>query len=44
MGKGVSSTVYKGKYRGQDVAIKLLRLENAERDLKDFKEELHILK
>lgn len=37
LGKGVSSTVYKGKHKDQEVALKVLRLENQQRDLEDFK-------
>jgi len=29
--------VYKGKYKGQVVALKVLRLESKQRDLDDFK-------
>jgi serine/threonine protein kinase len=37
LGKGVSSTVYKGKHKDKEVALKVLRLENQQRDLDDFK-------
>ncbi len=43
IGKGVSSTVYRGSYRGQTVAIKVLHLVH-ERDFKDFKEEIGIMR
>eukprot|EP01122_Echinamoeba_exundans_P014733 TRINITY_DN672_c0_g1_i1.p1 TRINITY_DN672_c0_g1~~TRINITY_DN672_c0_g1_i1.p1 ORF type:complete len:717 (+),score=83.41 TRINITY_DN672_c0_g1_i1:1014-3164(+) len=43
LGKGVSSTVYKGKHKDKEVALKVLRLENQQRDLDDFKKELEVM-
>jgi tRNA A-37 threonylcarbamoyl transferase component Bud32 len=43
LGKGTSSVVYKGTFKGQEVAIKVLRLETQIRDLEDFKKELEVL-
>jgi serine/threonine protein kinase len=42
LGRGVSSTVYKGTWKEKVVAIKVLRLE-LPKDLKDFKKELYIM-
>jgi serine/threonine protein kinase len=38
-----SCQVYKGTFKGQEVAIKVLRLETQIRDLEDFKKELEVL-
>jgi predicted Ser/Thr protein kinase len=43
LGKGNSSMVYVGTYKEQKVALKVLRLENHQRDLEDFKKELEIM-
>lgn len=43
LGKGNSSTVYYGTYNQQEVAIKVLRLENHKKDLEDFKKEMQIM-
>jgi hypothetical protein len=43
LGKGNSSMVYVGTYKSQQVALKVLRLENHQRDLEDFKKELEIM-
>jgi serine/threonine protein kinase len=44
LGAGVSSTVYRGTYEGKRiVAIKVIKLERAQKDLKDFKKELYIM-
>lgn len=43
MGRGVSSTVWKGTLKEEEVAIKVLRLEQKMQDLRDFKEELFIM-
>jgi len=43
MGRGVSSTVWKGTLKEEVVAIKVLRLEQKMQDLRDFKEELFIM-
>jgi hypothetical protein len=37
LGKGVNSIVYYGKWKEQEVALKVLRVENIQRDLEDFK-------
>jgi predicted Ser/Thr protein kinase len=42
LGKGISSVVYTGKYKGKDVAIKVLRLEN--KFINDCKGELAIMR
>jgi len=42
LGKGCSSVVYRGRYNGQRVAVKVLNLEN-ETVLKDFRNELEII-
>jgi len=43
MGRGVSSTVWKGTIKDEVVAIKVLRLEQKLQDLNDFKKELFIM-
>eukprot|EP00029_Vermamoeba_vermiformis_P005307 TRINITY_DN1806_c0_g1_i1.p1 TRINITY_DN1806_c0_g1~~TRINITY_DN1806_c0_g1_i1.p1 ORF type:complete len:987 (-),score=159.87 TRINITY_DN1806_c0_g1_i1:65-3025(-) len=43
LGKGTSSVVYKGTYKDEEVAIKVLRLETQKRDIEDFKKELEVL-
>lgn len=43
LGRGISSTVYKGTWQGKVVAIKVLRLDEKEKDLNDFKKELYIM-
>eukprot|EP01130_Rhizamoeba_saxonica_P000239 TRINITY_DN10220_c0_g1_i1.p1 TRINITY_DN10220_c0_g1~~TRINITY_DN10220_c0_g1_i1.p1 ORF type:complete len:610 (+),score=122.23 TRINITY_DN10220_c0_g1_i1:30-1859(+) len=44
LGRGVAATVFRGTYKEEDeVAIKVLRLEDHQRDLDDFKGELEIL-
>lgn len=35
--------VYKGTYKDEEVAIKVLRLETQKRDIEDFKKELEVL-
>jgi predicted Ser/Thr protein kinase len=37
LGKGVNSIVYHGKWKEREVALKVLRVENIQRDLEDFK-------
>jgi hypothetical protein len=46
IGTGASATVYKGTYKSQDVAIKILRMTEvtSEKDIKDFEKELEIIK
>lgn len=39
----VDGTVYKGTYKDEEVAIKVLRLETQKRDIEDFKKELEVL-
>jgi len=43
LGHGVSSMVWKGTYREEVVAIKVLQFEQKMQDLRDFKEELFIM-
>lgn len=43
IGKGCASTVYLGTYKSKNLAIKVLRLENRERDIEDFKKEMEIM-
>uniref|UniRef100_A0A6B2L552 Protein kinase domain-containing protein n=1 Tax=Arcella intermedia TaxID=1963864 RepID=A0A6B2L552_9EUKA len=43
LGQGLTSVVHKGSFKEQEVAIKVLKLEEQQQDLKDFKEELFIM-
>lgn len=43
LGKGNSSTVYLGTLKNQEVAIKVLRLENQKKEIEDFKKEMEIM-
>eukprot|EP01089_Gocevia_fonbrunei_P014277 TRINITY_DN3876_c0_g1_i1.p1 TRINITY_DN3876_c0_g1~~TRINITY_DN3876_c0_g1_i1.p1 ORF type:complete len:497 (+),score=74.25 TRINITY_DN3876_c0_g1_i1:52-1491(+) len=43
VGRGASSRVFKGKYRGQEVAIKLLNESIDGKHLQEFKKELEIM-
>lgn len=41
---GVSSTVYSGTFqKSKTVAIKVMKLQRKQKDLKDFKQELYIM-
>lgn len=44
IGQGQSSKVYRGLFRGQEVALKVLRQLPEGKELEEFKEELNILR
>ena len=44
IGNGKSGTVFKGLFRGNKVAIKVLKAQSKQATLEEFKKEFHIMR